>query len=180
MSSGKNVIEYRKRIKVALVAAFGGKCQLCGQEFSEYIYDFHHLIPETKQFGLSNASTTRAKSAYAEEAKKCVMVCSNCHRHIEYGAVNVEVGSAFNEEIYYQTLDKLIGKEPVIEQSKPMKSMSPSREQLKIDIRSMSMVKVGEKYRVSDNAVRKWCVAYGLPSRVRDIKAISDTDWEKI
>lgn len=38
----------------------------------------------------------------------------------------------------------------------------PTKQQLEIDINSMSMVKVGEKYGVSDNAVRKWAKAYNL------------------
>lgn len=36
----------------------------------------------------------------------------------------------------------------------------PNKEQLMEDIKTMSMVKVGKKYGVSDNAVRKWVKAY--------------------
>ena len=32
----------------------------------------------------------------------------------------------------------------------------PSKEQLELDVKSMSMVAIGKKYGVSDNAVRKW------------------------
>jgi len=56
----------------------------------------------------------------------------------------------------------------------------PSREELKNLIRSMPFLQIGKKYNVSDNAVRKWCLNYGLPSKKKDIKAISDEDWENI
>ena len=38
----------------------------------------------------------------------------------------------------------------------------PSKEQLIQDITTMSMVSVGKKYDVSDNAVRKWCKSYDI------------------
>ena len=40
--------------------------------------------------------------------------------------------------------------------------------------------KIGEKYGVSDNAIRKWCVRFNLPSKVSEIKAIDDKVWEKM
>lgn len=42
------------------------------------------------------------------------------------------------------------------------KVVRPDKDQLEEDIRSMSLVKVGAKYGVSDNAVRKWIKAYGI------------------
>lgn len=38
----------------------------------------------------------------------------------------------------------------------------PSKEQLERDLSEMSYVKVGKKYGVSDNAIRKWARKYGL------------------
>ena len=55
-----------------------------------------------------------------------------------------------------------------------------SREELKTLIRSMPFTKIGEKYSVSDNAVRKWCDKYSLPRKVSEIKKISDEEWLKI
>lgn len=56
----------------------------------------------------------------------------------------------------------------------------PSREELKKLIRSTPFLQIGKKYNVSDNAVRKWCLNYGLPSKKMEIKAISDEDWNNI
>lgn len=57
---------------------------------------------------------------------------------------------------------------------------APSREELKNDIRTTPFTKIGEKYGVTDNAVRKWCDVYKLPRKTTDIKKISDEDWIKI
>lgn len=56
----------------------------------------------------------------------------------------------------------------------------PTREELKEMIRTMSFVKIGEKYGVSDNSIRKWCDFYNLPRRVTDIKKYSEEDWLKV
>ena len=39
---------------------------------------------------------------------------------------------------------------------------------------------VGRKYGVSDNAIRKWCIKYNLPSKKKDISSYSDEEWKKI
>lgn len=56
----------------------------------------------------------------------------------------------------------------------------PSKEELKLLIRTMPFLQIGQKYNVSDNAIRKWCINYGLPSKKKDIKNITDEEWEKI
>ena len=60
------------------------------------------------------------------------------------------------------------------------KSIYPNREQLKNLIRIKSFVKIGEQFKVTDNAVRKWCKKYNLPYKVSDIKKYSDAEWELI
>ena len=56
----------------------------------------------------------------------------------------------------------------------------PTREELKEQIRNTSFVELGNFYGVSDNAIKKWCKGYNLPSRKKDIKAYSDTEWQNI
>lgn len=46
----------------------------------------------------------------------------------------------------------------------------PPKEELEPLLGKISFVKIGEKYGVSDNAVRKWCKKYGLPFRTKDLK----------
>ena len=56
----------------------------------------------------------------------------------------------------------------------------PSREELKGLTRNLSMVKVGEMFGVSDNAIRKWCKDYDLPSKKTDIDNYDDESWKSI
>ena len=46
----------------------------------------------------------------------------------------------------------------------------PSAEQLEKELRELNFVKVGKKYNVSDNAVRKWCESYGMSTKAKDYK----------
>lgn len=56
----------------------------------------------------------------------------------------------------------------------------PTREELKSEIRIYPFLTVGKKYGVSDNAIRKWCVAYNLPKKKQDIKKYSNEEWSQI
>lgn len=56
----------------------------------------------------------------------------------------------------------------------------PSREELKKLIRSLSFTKIAEQYKVSDNAIRKWCDSYGLPRKKKEINKYSDNEWVNI
>jgi 5-methylcytosine-specific restriction endonuclease McrA len=86
----ENVTKRRKKVKVKLVKEFGGKCKICN--YGKYIgaLDFHHLNPTEKSFALSCEGITRSYNKALEEAKKCILVCSNCHREIEAGLINFE------------------------------------------------------------------------------------------
>lgn len=56
----------------------------------------------------------------------------------------------------------------------------PTREVLKKELRLYSFLKLGEKYNVTDNAVRKWCKQYNLPHSSMVIKKYNDTDWDSL
>ena len=44
-----------------------------------------------------------------------------------------------------------------------------SRNELKLLIRTTSFTQIGKKYGVSDNTIRKWCIAYDLPIKKNEI-----------
>lgn len=181
MSTSQNVINFRRRIKEALVYAFGEKCQLCGKTYPNSVFDFHHIKPEEKTFGLGGQSTTHSKADNAKEAKKCCMLCANCHRIIEHEKNNVQLICNFDEEKFYNKIDELAGRNKEIQEKKKKETVKkPSREVLKSQIRTMPFLQIGKLYGVSDNAIRKWCDKYGLPRKVTDIKQYSDEEWEKI
>ena len=43
--------------------------------------EFHHLNPNIKEFKLGSGNTISWKE-YKQEALKCILVCSNCHKEI--------------------------------------------------------------------------------------------------
>lgn len=57
-------------------------CEKC-REKRHYLLDFHHLNPNTKLFQISQG-TAKGWNKILEEIKKCVLLCSNCHREFHY------------------------------------------------------------------------------------------------
>lgn len=55
-----------------------------------------------------------------------------------------------------------------------------TRDELKKLIRTKTFVEIGKMYNVSDKAITKWCISENLPSRKKDIKILSDEEWNKI
>ena len=75
----------RKDKKQRLVSRFGGGCVLCGYSKCLAALEFHHKDPSQKKFRLSGNSVMRSKfEILVEEAKKCVLLCANCHREIHF------------------------------------------------------------------------------------------------
>ena len=62
----------------------------------------------------------------------------------------------------------------------PSKKSLVTREELKQLIRSVPFTKIGEKYGVSDNAIRRWCDSYNLPKTKTLIKKYTDEEWANI
>lgn len=73
-------------MKQFLVDEFGGGCVICGYDRVLANLHFHHVDPATKSFGVTMARG-RSLAAYLEEAKKCILVCANCHGEIEAGVI---------------------------------------------------------------------------------------------
>ena len=69
--------------KLELIKAKGGKCEICGYDKNIAALDFHHLNPEEKSFELdARHLSNTSNDKLLEESKKCILVCSNCHREI--------------------------------------------------------------------------------------------------
>tara|TARA_S200002703_G_C3582228_1_gene178811 strand:- start:51 stop:383 length:333 start_codon:yes stop_codon:yes gene_type:complete len=77
------VMQRRDERKAKLVEHFGDKCDDCGQTFPHCCYDFHHVDPSTKFFEIAPRLDGNFNTIL-EEATKCVMLCSNCHRIRHY------------------------------------------------------------------------------------------------
>jgi len=69
----------QRTIKEKLIKLYGEKCHLCEGSFHQSVYDFHHINSQNKVAQLSKFKSFKSSK---EEAKKCIMLCSNCHRTI--------------------------------------------------------------------------------------------------
>jgi len=56
-------------------------CSVCGED-DERCLDLHHRNPDEKLFSLHLGNQGRSKSSWRTEAKKCVVLCANCHRKL--------------------------------------------------------------------------------------------------
>ena len=56
----------------------------------------------------------------------------------------------------------------------------PTRQELKNLIRTQPFTKIANKYNVSDNAIRKWCISEKLPTKKSFINSLTDEQWEEI
>jgi 5-methylcytosine-specific restriction endonuclease McrA len=83
----------RSAKKAALVHMLGGKCAECGYSRSLRALDFHHVNPTEKSRTISHllaANTVESFLLAIEEAKKCILLCSNCHRVETFGEEEVD------------------------------------------------------------------------------------------
>jgi hypothetical protein len=81
---GEAVTRRHQKIRAVLVAEAGGKCLVCGYARFASALQFHHVDPSTKEFAV-NAGNGKALAKFRREARKCVLVCANCHVEIEGG-----------------------------------------------------------------------------------------------
>jgi transposase-like protein len=90
----EHVTERRRRIKLQLIADAGGACAICGYDRHPGALQFHHADPAGKAFEISGRGVTRALEAARAEARKCVLLCANCHAEVERGVADLPVRSS--------------------------------------------------------------------------------------
>jgi DNA invertase Pin-like site-specific DNA recombinase len=81
-----NVINWRKDKKRKLVEYKGGCCEKCGYDKCIDAFDFHHMDPNQKDFGISAKSYSFER--LKKEVDKCILVCKNCHAELHYEIKN--------------------------------------------------------------------------------------------
>ena len=179
----------RKERKNTLISIFGGKCQICGYNRCHKSFDFHHVDPSKKDSAISAFGLLSKWKKIVQEMKKCILVCSNCHREIHANFISQKLV----EDIYKNNLidiSKKLDKEIEHNIKKPklyfcidcnkeidqrskrchicykitrQNKNKPTKEQLLIEIKEENnYCAIGRKYGVSDNAVRKWAIGYDL------------------
>lgn len=70
--------EGKRDAKQRIIAALGweSKCMQCGYDRYVGALEFHHLDRDAKEFTLAG----RTVEAALDEARKCRLLCSNCHK----------------------------------------------------------------------------------------------------
>lgn len=63
---------------------FGNKCLICGFNKYQSSLDFHHINGD-KFDNISSMIGKASKQKIFDEVRKCILICSNCHRAIHSG-----------------------------------------------------------------------------------------------
>jgi hypothetical protein len=69
----------------------GGCCQICGYDRYQGALAFQHLDPRAKVRTTANRGSTVAIETLRAEARKCVLLCHNCHAEVEGGVTQVSL-----------------------------------------------------------------------------------------
>lgn len=169
----------------------GSKCALCGYDKCADALDLHHIDPTQKEFNISARSDISWQRT-ANELKKCILLCANCHREIHSTEqLNTALVSSFNQDICDEVTAEIeaikihtdnrccdCGKIIDKKASRCLECANkyqrkiqdrPSKQELALLIAEHGFLGVGKKYSVSDNAIRKWCKAEGLPTHKNEI-----------
>ena len=63
----------------------GMECEICGYAKNSAALELHHKKPEHKDFQLDLRSLSNRKwEKILQEAKKCILICSNCHAELHH------------------------------------------------------------------------------------------------
>lgn len=87
----KAVKRRRKKVRDMAVSYKGGKCQLCGYDKCRESLEFHHILKNKKNFGISEKGYTRSWDSIKSELDKCVLLCANCHREWHAGLIHEDL-----------------------------------------------------------------------------------------
>lgn len=108
------VKKWRRTTKRRLILSLGGKCCCCGYSKCDNALEFHHLDSDHKDFIIGRIRASNISwEKIIKEIRKCALVCSNCHKEIHAGIINLpENYPKFNEDfVFYKDLEKLKGKD---------------------------------------------------------------------
>lgn len=118
-----------------------------------------------------------------------VFVSAAAHSSFHSGGKRFPVGDAWDTERVLHDIECLVCK-TISKREKPKTSMKqenfycsqkcsqigkrvverPSKEKLEAFLRENSFLAAGREFGVSDNAVRKWCAAYGMSTKAKDYR----------
>ena len=168
----------RKKAKKKAVEYLGGKCQVCNYSECLEALDFHHIDINEKSFTLSRHWSWSIKRL-KEELEKCVLLCCRCHREFHSGHITPKFKAMSKKIILCEDIKKKEIKRCSLCSNETFGSKvtglcstcykksirmveRPSKEKLEALIKEKTWTNIGQKYKVSDNAIRNWAKSYGL------------------
>lgn len=171
----KNALIRMKVFKEQCVEYKGGKCEMCGYDYSHAALDFHHKDPTEKEFTIAKAKLKNFithEKEIKKELDKCILLCANCHReaHEEFSVQNLlddkEQYLEVRNQLKQEKLDNL---DLICECGKPKsyrsivcincknKASNERNSQEVLDkVNKLGYAGAGRYYGISDNAIKKF------------------------
>ena len=176
------VQRWRIRTKLKLVNGLGGKCGICGYSKCSGAMAFHHLGGgDPKIASISRLlAHPRGWGEIIAEAKKCVLLCLNCHAEVHSGIILIPIDILrFNELLAIDHDQEIIEESlcPICGKKRKSYNITCSRacgatisrkvkweySELKKMVGSgMSNVAIAEECKCSDSAVHKRRKKWGI------------------
>jgi len=76
-------VAIRAKRKTWVFSMTGQTCLGCGEDFPQYVFEFHHRVPNEKVFAIASGYS-RSKKIILAELEKCDLLCANCHKHAHH------------------------------------------------------------------------------------------------
>lgn len=172
------VIKCRKQNREDILYIHGNKCNICGYNKYNGALEFHHLDKNEKDFDVSSRNISSFERGL-EESKKCILLCSNCHKEVHAGIIDVILKTSYDENA-----EKIIRSVRAQRQEqcnqKKYKVEHPSRDTLKFMVRNKTFVECEKIFGVSAAAIKKWLKKENLPNTKKEINKYTDEEWLNI
>lgn len=76
--------------KKQIVKHMGNQCTICkAKNLPLCVWQWHHTNSKDKEIAMSQL-LTKSYEKILDESKKCILVCSNCHKVLHYGEEKLE------------------------------------------------------------------------------------------
>jgi transposase len=83
------VTRRRRKMKAILVQEAGGACRICGYSSNMRALHLYHIKPADKRLELNAKGISLSLETLRAEARKCVLLCANCHAEVEAGMITL-------------------------------------------------------------------------------------------
>ncbi len=98
--------------RLKLIEDFGHRCARCGYNECVEALEFHHVDASTKIFSLTTRGFSKSPERVKDEAKKCILLCANCHREehnvvgdTKYASKNAQSVASYRKQTKIKAID---------------------------------------------------------------------------